>query len=114
MRHTSTCGILTNKRPDETELIIISKKKIVDFAVPAACRVKLKENEKNDKYLDPARELKKLWNKKVTFIAIVIGALGTVTNGLLNGPEDLEIRGRVETMQTAYIIEIGQNIEKSH
>ena len=37
-------------------------------------RKNLKKCEKKDKYLDLARELKKLWNMKV---AIVIGALGT-------------------------------------
>ena len=37
---------------------------------------------------------------KVTFIRIVIGTLGTVTEGLFEGLEDLEIRGRVETNQT--------------
>ena len=36
--------------------------KIVDFAVPADHRINLKESEKKDKYLDLARELKKLWN----------------------------------------------------
>ena len=46
------------------ELVIINniKKrtcKIVDFAVPADHRIKLKECEKKDKYLDLARELKK-------------------------------------------------------
>ena len=65
-------------RPD---LIIINKKKrickIVDFADPAGHRIKLKECEKN-KYLDLARELKKLWNMKVTIILIAIGAFGTV------------------------------------
>ena len=34
--------------------------KIVDFAVPADHRIKLKECEKREKYLDLARELKKL------------------------------------------------------
>ena len=66
--------------------------KIVDFTIPADHRVKLKENEKKDKYLDLARELKKLWNMKVTFISIVIGALATVNKGLLKGLEDLKIR----------------------
>ena len=33
--------------------------KIVDLAVPADHRIKLKESEKRDKYLDHARELKK-------------------------------------------------------
>ena len=66
--------------------ICIKKKKIckiVDFAAPANHRIKLKECEKRDKYLDLARELKKLWNMAVTIIPIVIGAFGTVTKGLL-------------------------------
>ena len=75
--------------------------KIVDFAVPADHRIKLKECEKRDKYLDLARELtKKLWNVKVTIIPILIDAFGTVTKGLLKGLEDLEVGGRVETIQT--------------
>ena len=65
--------------------------KFVDFAVQADHRIKLKECEKKDKYLDLARELKKLWNMQVTIIPIEIGALGTVTKGLLKGLEDLEV-----------------------
>ena len=53
--------------------------RIVDFAVPADHKVELKKSEKRDKYLGLERELKKLWNMKVTVIPIVIGALGTVT-----------------------------------
>ena len=90
-------------------LIIINKKKkrickIVDFAVPADHRINLKESEKKDKYLDLARELKKLWNMKVTIVPIVIGALGTVTKGLLKGLEDLEVGGRTETIQTTALL----------
>ena len=63
--------LTSTRRPD---LIIINKKKkkkkkickIVDFPVPADHRIKLKECEKKDKYLDLAKELKKLWNMKVT------------------------------------------------
>ena len=75
---------------------------IVDFAVPADYRIKLKECEKRDKYLDLARELKKQRNMKVTIIPIVIGAFGTVTKGLLKGLEDLEVGGQVETIQTQH------------
>ena len=79
-----TDHLISARRPD---LIIINKKKrkiskIVDFAVPADHGIKLKESEKRDKYLDLARELKKLRNMKVTIIPIVIGAFGTVTKGL--------------------------------
>ena len=56
-----TDHLISARRPD---LIIINKKKrnckIVDFAVPADHRIKLKECEKKDKYLDLARELKKM------------------------------------------------------
>ena len=64
----------------------------------------LKESEKKDKYLDLARELKKLWNMKVTIVPIVIGALGTITKGLLKDLEDLEVGGRVETIQTTALL----------
>ena len=43
------------------------------------------------KYLDLARELKKLWNIKVTIVPIVIGAFGTITKRLSKSLEDLEI-----------------------
>ena len=74
--------------------------KIMDFAVPADHRIKLKECEKKDKYLDLARELKKLWNIKVTIVPIVIGGFGTITKGLLKGLEDLEVCRRMKTIQT--------------
>ena len=78
--------------------------KIVDFAVPADHRIKLKECEKKDKYLDLARELKKLWNMQVTIIPIVIGVFGTVTKWLQRGLEDLEVGRRVETIQTTALL----------
>ena len=52
---------------------------MVDFAVPVDHRIKLIECEKKEKYIDQARDLKKLWNIKVTVIPIVIGAFGTIT-----------------------------------
>ena len=77
---------------------------IVNFAVPANHRIKLKEREKKDKYLGLARELKKLWNMKVTIIPIVIDAFGTVTKVLFKGLEDLKVGGRVETIQTTSLL----------
>ena len=54
--------------------------------------------------VDLARELKKLWNMKVTFIPILIGAFGIVTKGLIKEPEDMQIRGLVETIQTTTLL----------
>ena len=106
--HVQTDHLISARRPD---LIIINNNnkkkktcKIVDFDVPADHRVKLKESEKKDKSLDLTRELKKLWNMRVTFIPIIIGVLGTVTKGLLKGLKDLKIRERVETIQTTALL----------
>ncbi len=45
-----------------------------------------------------------MWNMKVTMVPIVIGALGTITKGLFKGLEDLEVGGRVETIQTTALL----------
>ena len=95
----------TARTPD---LIIINKKKgtykIIDFAVPADHRIKLKEYEKKDKYLDLGRALQKLWYMQVIIIPIAIGVFGTVTKGLPKGLEDLEVGGRVVTIQTTTLL----------
>ena len=41
---------------------------------------------------------------KVTIIPIVIGAFGTVTEGLLKGLEDLEMKRCVETIQITTLL----------
>ena len=74
----------------------------MDYAVPADLRIKLKEYENKDKYLDLARELKNLWN--MTIIPIVIGPFSTVTKGLLEGLGDLEVGRKVETIQTTSLL----------
>ena len=100
-----TDHLISARRPD---VIIINKKrricKIVYFAVPADRRIKLKEWEKKNKYLDLDRELKKIWNMKVTILPILIGAFGTITRELLKGLEDLEVGGRVETILTTVLL----------
>ena len=78
--------------------------RIVDFPVPADHKVKLKESKKKNKYVDAAKELKKLWNMKVTVIPIVIYALGSVTKGLVQEVENLEITRWVETIKTTALL----------
>ena len=76
-----TAHLILARRSD---FIIITEKKkgkkkekrelcrIVDFAVPPNHRLKLKESERKNKYLDLAKELKKLWNRKMTSMSIVM------------------------------------------
>ena len=104
--------LISARRP---ELIIINNKKrickIVDFAIPADHRIK-KDCEKKDKCLNFARELKKLWNMKVTIIPIVIGAFGTVTKGLLKRLGNLEVGGRKETLQTTALLRTARKLRR--
>ena len=72
----------------------------------------LKVSEKKDKYLDLAREWRKLWNMKVTIVPIVIGALGTITKGLLKDLEDLEVGGWVETIQTTALLRMSRTLKR--
>ena len=84
----------------------------MDFAVAADHRIKLKECEKKDKYLDLARELKRLWNMKVTIVPIVICAFGTIAKGLLKGLEDLEVGRRVETIQMTALLKTARILRR--
>ena len=94
----------TTKRPD---LVIINKKertwRIGEFPVPADYRVELKKSRKRDKYLDLSRELKKL-EHEINDLPIVIGALGTVTKGLVKELEGLEITRQEKTVQTTALV----------
>ena len=85
----------------------------MDFAVQANHRVKLKENEKKDKFLDLARELKKQWNMKVIVIPIVIGDLCTVIKGLVQGLGELNIKRRVETIQTTALLKSARILKRA-
>ena len=41
---------------------------------------------------------------KVTIVGIVIGAFSTITKGLLKGMVDLDVGGRVETIQMTALL----------
>ena len=59
----------------------------MDFAVPVDHKVKIDENKKKDKYLNLVRELRKLWNMRITVIPIVISLFGMVPKRLERGHE---------------------------
>ena len=49
---------------------------------------------------------------KVTIVLIVNSALGTITKGLLKGMEDLEVGGRVETIQKTALLRTVRNLRR--
>ena len=66
---TETDNPIWRRRPDNV-LIIWKKSHLVDFAVLVNHRVENKRKQKSDKYLDIAREFKRLWNMKVTIVKL--------------------------------------------
>ena len=49
---------------------------------------------------------------KVTILPIVIDAFGAKTKGLLKGPEDLEVGGRVETVQMTALLRMARILRR--
>ena len=100
-----TDHVIEARRPD---MIIVDKKnnkcQIIDFAVPYDTRVDEKEREKILKYQDLARELKKLWNKKVKVIPVIIGALGTTPKALPKRLKEIGIATRIVELQKTVLL----------
>ena len=78
---------------------------LADFAVAADHREQRERSERLEKFLDLAKESKKLWNMKVMVILIVAGTLGMLKKRL----EELEIRGRIKTIQITALIRLARN-----
>ena len=54
------------------------------------------------------RELNKTWNMRVTVIPIVVGALETIFKDMEKSLEELEIRGRINTIQTSALLRLAR------
>ena len=67
----------------------------MNFAVPVDNRMEIKESKKIDKYMDLAKELRKLWDMKVTIIPVVAGVLKTAPKDMKRRLGKLAIRGRI-------------------
>ena len=101
------------------DLIIVNKRerestcRIVDFAVPADHRVKLKDSEKKDKYLDLAWELKKTMEHESDVYTNCNWRSCYSHQRINKGTGGLGNQRKREGQPNHCIIEINQNIEKS-
>ena len=68
--------------------------------------VKEKEEEKIDKYMDLAAEVRRQFRVKTVIIPIFLGALGTVLAKLSKSLEKLETDDVIGRLQTAVLISI--------
>ena len=107
-------NLIEARRPDIT---VIYKKEgkviIIDIAVPADVRVGGKEREKVEKYQDLKREIGKLWKfKMVEVVAIVIGALGSVTKEFDGWIEKLGITNNAGVVQKTALLGTARILRK--
>ena len=85
---------------------------IINFAISYDKSVYDKEVEKIEKYLDLARELKKLWNMKVTVLPLVAGALGTPTKALEKIFKTIGIETKITELQKTVLIHTSRILRK--
>ena len=83
---------------------------IVDYAIPVDHHVKEKEEEKIDKYMDLAAEVRRQFRVKTVIVPIVLGALGAVPEKLSESLEKLEIEDIIGSLQTAVLISTTLNL----
>ena len=80
------------RRPD---LVIIDKRdkscQIIDVAIPEDNGGREKEDEKVEKYLDLAREVRKMWGVKTKVIPVVVGELGSIPLRLNDNLRAIEV-----------------------
>lgn len=100
--------IMANK-PD---IIIRGEKEtiIIEVSVPADANLIEKEAEKMLKYKDLIIEIKRMWDTKVTFVPVIIGATGYVGNRIIEhiskipGKLDFKIIQKTAILGSAHII----------
>ena len=87
-------------RPD---LIILNKNEknclVVDVAITGDVNVLKKETEKRLKYKDLQLEISRMWNVKTKVVAVVVGALGTMSDNFSKEIESIPGKPSAEDVQ---------------
>ena len=77
---------------------------IVDFVIPMDYHIEEKEEEKTDKYMDLAAEVRRQFREKTVILPIVLGALRTVSAKLSEMLKKLDIEDIIGSLQTVVLI----------
>ena len=77
---------------------------IVDFVIPMDYHVEEKEEEKTDKYMDLAAEVRRQFREKTVILPIVLGASRTVSAKLSEMLKKLNIEDIIGSLQTVVLI----------
>ena len=109
-----TDRVIPAHRPDLTLVDkTINKVSLIDVAVPWDSRAEQKEQEKKrDKYQDLRIELRRLWDKPVEIVPIIIGALGTIPKSLKRNLEELGADVALGLLQKSVVLETAHIIRR--
>ena len=77
---------------------------IVDFVIPMDYHIEEKEEEKTDKYMDLAAEVRRQFREKKVILPIVLRALGTVSAKLSEMLKKSDIEDIIGSLQTVALI----------
>ena len=80
--------------------------------IPYDKRVDDKEAQKLEKYLDLARELKKVWNMKVTIASLVVWTLGTRAKASKRRLKTIRIETKISDLQKTVLIHASRILGK--
>ena len=73
---------------------------INDITVPGDSRTSDKEKEKEEKYQDLKREIKRIWNMRSgTVVPVIVGSLGSITKKLDEWLRKLDITRNTAILQ---------------
>ena len=88
--------------------------RILEFAIQVDHNVKIRENEKRDKYRDHARELEKNYRNylKLILIRSVNDMFDTIPKSFEKVELELEIRGQVETIEITALLKSAWKLRK--
>ena len=75
------------------------------------CKIERKRKERQ--ICRPCLRTKNIWNLKVTVIIFVTSVRGRISEKLVKGEEDLEIKGQVETIQSTVLSRSAEYWEES-
>ena len=107
-------NVIQARRPDD---IVIHKEKkealIVDIAVPVDTRIAEKELEKEEKYQDLKREIKRLWELRCAkVVPVVTAALGSVKKDLKCWIENMDIVLEAGVLQKTALLGTARILQK--
>ena len=108
-----TDRVIPALRPDLTLIDeTINKVSLVGVAVPWDSKKKKKKKKKKDKYQDLRIELRRLWDKPVEIVPIIIGTLGTIPNSLKRNLEELGADAAPGLLQKSVVLETAHIIRR--